>query len=147
MQSSESMGIDMRNFFLICLLVLDHSLVYFYSTTESKLYAAAENKQFTILPHTHSCITFLIAGFGIPLAPHWNGLKAKLKKKLNPITPPNLFYFFFLDYFCKLSHHGSDSVCWVLHKNREKTGQQELPSSSRNSSKLIVSLPEKNSCM
>lgn len=56
------------------LLVLERSLVCFHSTTESKMWDVAE-KEWFIIPLSHSCVAFLIVGIDISLAQQWDSLK------------------------------------------------------------------------
>lgn len=134
----------------MCLLVLERSLVYFHSTTESKMWDVAEKEWSIIL-----LVSFLCC---FPHCWHWyfsgttmGWFKNLNRKQIETYHPspalPHPPLFFFLDSFCKLGHNGSDSVCWVLCKSRERTEQQEPPNSSRNSPRIGVSLPEKNSSM
>lgn len=59
----------------MCLLILEKSLVYFYSTTESEMWDVAE-KSGLLFFLSHSRVPFLIAGIGIPLAPQRDSLKS-----------------------------------------------------------------------
>lgn len=59
----------------MCLLILEKSLVYFYSTTESEMWDVAE-KSGLLFFLSHSQVAFLIAGIGIPLAPQRDSLKS-----------------------------------------------------------------------